>query len=811
MKSDSYAGRWLGRLVDLSFRRPWMVLGVFAALFAVTTWISSKLELRGDFIELLPRDTEEVRDLRMVEQKAGGDAYLVVQVTGGSKEERRAMAGALAPKLAAERDFVRYVEHRFDVDFFRKRALLLMPTDKLRSLRDDLERRIEYEKALANPFDLGLDDKPADTQPPPLDFQAIEKKYAADAPLSEYLESKDGSELYLYVKPAQQAGDLEFDRRLIARVHALTAELSPEHPGVKVDLTGAYVILVEENAVMSADLVRAGALATVIALAILLFASRRPSALVIVGAPVALGIAATFAFAKAIVGHLNPVTSFLGAILIGLGVEYGVHLSMRYWEEREQYDAREAMHRAMLGTFSGALTSAATNAAAFFVLVFAELEAFQQFGKIAAFGVMSTLLAAYLMGPSVLFVSEKIRPYRRAGAPSAPAAQKVERRPLPGGLLALVIGATLGFVVYSVAVYPKVGFATDLKAMKGESPATALDEHITRQLGIVWRPSILYLRSIDDARAAAAIAADVRAQGGDHTAIDRVVSIDDLLPHDVEAHLALMADLRRELKSVSRAKDDRVKEVLELTEAAPWGPAELPAEVKRRFMPFEGEGTFVLIFPRFSGYDTTELKLQAADLDEIMKRLRARGIEAHLLDGNRIAARVLGMIRSDGPRVLALASVVVFAMIWLSLRSLKRAVLVAVPLYAGLCCLCGAMHLFGVQLNFLNVVVLPNLLTIAVDNSVHLYHRYEEEGRGSLPHVLGHTGFAAAVATASNAAGYGAMLVARHAGLRSVGTLAVLGVVCTFVGTTLLFPALLALLERSEALQSSRRADPRAG
>src|SRR5262249_179140 len=119
------------------------------------------------------------------------------------------------------------------------------------------------------------------------------------------------------------------------------------------------------------------------------------------------------------------------------------------------------------------------------------------------------------------------------------------------------------------------------------------------------------------------------------------------------------------------------------------------------------------------------------------------------------------------------------------------------------CCLCGAMHLFNVQLNFLNVVVLPNLLTIAVDNSVHLFHRYEEEGPGSLPHVLGHTGFAAAVATCSNAAAYAAILRPRPAGLRSVALPALLGVACTFVGPPLLFPALLAILERSEARRTA--------
>ena len=58
------------------------------------------------------------------------------------------------------------------------------------------------------------------------------------------------------------------------------------------------------------------------------------------------------------------------------------------------------------------------------------------------------------------------------------------------------------------------------------------------------------------------------------------------------------------------------------------------------------------------------------------------------------------------------------------------------------------------------------------------------------------TGVAAVVATLSNAAGYGALLTARHPGLKSIGELALLGVACAFLGTTVLFPAVLALLER---------------
>ena len=66
------------------------------------------------------------------------------------------------------------------------------------------------------------------------------------------------------------------------------------------------------------------------------------------------------------------------------------------------------------------------------------------------------------------------------------------------------------------------------------------------------------------------------------------------------------------------------------------------------------------------------------------------------------------------------------------------------------------------------------------------------------------TGFPVMAATLSNAAGYGALLVASHQGLRSIGQIALLGVVCTFLGTTVFFPALLALLERWKFRQGKR-------
>lgn len=785
----------LTRHIDLSYRRPWVPLVAAMVVGAVALVGASQLGFKGDFVELLPDKAPEVADLKFVEKASGGSGYLVLQVKGGTREQRRAFAAAWAPEMEKRTDLVVYVEYHFPTSFFADRALLTLTPERLQELEKDLAARIAWEKKIANPLyvDLGEED-------PPADFEALTKKYQGDAPTGEFVESKDGQELYLYVKPTKSAADLDFDREIARGAEAVTAQVLPGFPGLQVAYTGVYINRVEEDDMMQADIARAGVLSLAMALGIIFLASRRPVALVIVAAPVLLGVAATFGFAWLLIGHLNPVTGFLGAVLIGLGIEYGVHLSMRYWEERRTHEPLQAMQEAVLGTFGGAMSSAFTNAAAFFVLVFAEFEAFKQFGKIASFGVMATVLAAYAMGPAVLFLAERIRPGRRGDAVPAPAVEPVMRQQASPALIGILV-AVIGVAAWSLSVAPNVGFETNLRKLKGDSPATDLEEHITKQLGVVMMPALALVSTYEEARVVSQLAAEVREEIGERTSFSTIASLNDLVPWNPEPRLEVIARIRTLVddlpKSVTEGEHaDDVQRLLRMTEAKPWTVEDLPREIRRRFEPAEGKGTFVLIFPRYAGYDVQELQWWGDDLNLVIARARAMGVDVHILDSNRIAAKIFTLIKKDGPLIMGLAAAVVFAMIWVALRRFKHAALVAGPLYLGMTCIFGAMHLFDVRLNFINVVVLPNLLAIAVDNSVHLFHRYQEEGPGSLGHIMKTTGFAALIATCSNAAGYGAMLIARHEGLRSVGVLAVVGVVCTFVGTTIFFPSLLAVLER---------------
>ena len=783
LRPNGVRSRW----VALSARRPWLILLCCLGLGLASFLVARGLDFRGDFAELLPEASGEVRDMHYVEQRAGSVGYLIVQVKGGDAAARSAFAERVAKRLEAQPELVRYVEHRFDAQFFRDRALWLMPLQKLTALERDVAARVDFEKKRANPLVVDL----LDDAPPPT-LEEIGKRHAPADATRDSMQSKDGSERYLFVKPRGSVTDLTFNRKLIAATQAAADAELVGAPGLSIGLTGSYVVRVEEDDAMKRDLNRASGLAVIIALGIIVLATRRLTALAVVFVPVAVGIAFTFAVARLGVGHLNPITGFLAAVLVGLGIEYGVHLVMRFAEERRSHATLPALQAAVAGTANGALTSALTNAAAFAALGFAQFAAFRQFGLLAAVGVMATVVTTYLLGPALLVLTEKLGKARPLAAPQGTASGGTPTwlRPASWALL-LAVG---GFAVWSVTVRGQVGFETDMRKLRGASRSTDLNVHVNEQLGLVMNPALLHVPTLDGARALAEIARAHSKERGDDTAIDKVVSMADLLPRDVDAHREQIAALRKTLERLD-ATDDRAAPVRRMLDAEPWSEAELPPEVRRRFTALEGGGHLVLIFPRTQSFDTREADAWAADLTAVAQRARAAGIDARVLDGNLIASRILTLVRKDGPGILLRAALAVFLMIWVSLRSLRSALLVAAPLYLGLVCLVGVMQLFGLKLNFFNIVLLPSLLSIAVDNSVHVFHRYREEGKGSLGRVVRTTGLAALAATLSNAAGYATLLVAGHTGFQSIGTLAIAGVACTFVGTTVLFPALLLLLE----------------
>jgi hypothetical protein len=120
------------------------------------------------------------------------------------------------------------------------------------------------------------------------------------------------------------------------------------------------------------------------------------------------------------------------------------------------------------------------------------------------------------------------------------------------------------------------------------------------------------------------------------------------------------------------------------------------------------------------------------------------------------------------------------------------------PLLGGVVLGLGALPLVGIKLNFFNVVAIPAILGMAVDNGVHYYHRWRELGRDAAA-VQGELFGAVSVCTIANLMGYFGLVFTRHPGLRSIGHVATVGMVCLWATSLILMPGLLGWRRKQQA------------
>ena len=101
----------------------------------------------------------------------------------------------------------------------------------------------------------------------------------------------------------------------------------------------------------------------------------------------------------------NVVTALITALSIGIGVDYTIHITHRFLEEREHRGDLQDSVAATMRTTGGALIgSAATTALGFAVLIFSPIPPMGQFGLLTAITVLYSLIAAIVVLPPMLVI-----------------------------------------------------------------------------------------------------------------------------------------------------------------------------------------------------------------------------------------------------------------------------------------------------------------------------------------------------------------------------------------------------------------------
>jgi hypothetical protein len=135
-------------------------------------------------------------------------------------------------------------------------------------------------------------------------------------------------------------------------------------------------------------------------------------------------------------------------------------------------------------------------------------------------------------------------------------------------------------------------------------------------------------------------------------------------------------------------------------------------------------------------------------------------------------------------------------MVFLHFRKWRTTLFTLMPLVMGLIWMVGAMSLFGIRINFINAVILPMIIGMGIDNSVHLMHRFLEGGGSDAGHALRSTGRAMAMCSLTTMLGFGSLATARYQALSTMGWVTILGMGFCLIAALCFLPTLLILWEQ---------------
>lgn len=233
---------------------------------------------------------------------------------------------------------------------------------------------------------------------------------------------------------------------------------------------------------------------------------------------------------------------------------------------------------------------------------------------------------------------------------------------------------------------------------------------------------------------------------------------------------SLLAWARRALDDLRRA-----------ARSGPPDPWSLPEETRARFVSSDGR-LLAFLHPSGDVFDPPFLEAFSA---------ASRRVSPEAAGFPLIFRSMSSRIVSGFRRAAVAAAVLVFLILLVDFRSLRDAALALAPLALGVVWMLGGMRLLGLSFNFANLVAVPLIIGVGIDNGVHVVHRVRMEGTEGIDLVLRHTGRAILIASFTTMIGFGALALASHRGIASLGTVLLLGVGACLVSATVVLPNLL--------------------
>lgn len=959
--TSGFLARLLGNVVGFGATKPRLVLWLMVLLGCAGVGVTvSDLKLKTSRSDLLA-PSEEWTEYK---QAFGGESDLVVVVRTqyANTPLIQSVMDDLGDRLEREPEYFSSVLFKIDQTALRRKALQYLTDAELRSairrvdrfapvlqhqqwdllkievLARQLESQIRQATAaqtsserssgfaarLASSLDGFLEINDDDIrlnrhsfQSPWEDIVSTDVEHSAQDQDLAYLMNGKRSVGMLHVQPVVDGTGLDENSRSVERLREHLAQVETDYktvaPDLTLSLTGIPVLEHDELRRSGRDMVNAALIAFLGVGLLLTFGLRGMRHPMLVMVMLINALAITFGIATLAVGHLSILSICFAAIMIGLGVDFGIHFVSRYLHLRQElYELPEALVLVGESIGPGIFTSAATTALAFGSATLTGYPGLAELGMISAIGIGICALQAFTFLPALIALSDEHIDVDELPVPYSGNMWRktISRFPLvaiglslvgivavawnavnyndgevtfnvqyDGNLLQMqdenlssvqaekILAGSDESLLYAVALadsreetdelsrrlaeLPTVGRVTELSSQIPDPPSSAQKQLITELRGRLNQlpKSVPTFDASKPPVVGAALERLYKSlkSSSNLKAHEAAVTFDRFLNNLADlstAQQASVMDAYQDLMVSALLRE--FGEVQQATSLAPITLQDLPDAWRERYLRTQDEGQVWLIkvYPKDDVWDQAALTSFVTDLRTVAPNVTGVPVQQYeasvrtgecygiialyslaaiamflLFDFLRPGQKLMTIVPpllvvgfvgytsvqrngSFDPHMLVgiyLAMVAFIAMVF-DFRNLRDTLLALVPPFGGGLMLLGLMAVMQIDFNPVNLVVVPLVLGIGVDDGIHMVHDYRRQlmagNRDYTPSADTINGVL--FTSLTSVVGFGALMISAHNGLQSVGIVLALGVACCLAVALLLVPALLVLVAKHQ-------------
>jgi predicted RND superfamily exporter protein len=610
----------------------------------------------------------------------------------------------------------------------------------------------------------------------------------------DYRLSGEGRVALLVVRLKEQSTDVDYARAAYDRGMAAIAELNPAsfHPDMRADVVGAYRGFLEVKAV-ARDVNKATLISLGLVVLIIAGFFRSVRSIFIVMLPLLIGIAWTAGLMQLLFGRVSTLTAFVFAMLIGMGIDFAIHLYSRIKEEWGAGRSwEEAIEVSVTSTGRSLVSATATTVVALLTLLLASFDGFQEFGVACGAGVGICLVTTLLIVPVLVGLTEAVWPLKRpaqgAGATRTGARVPVVER----GMRFACVGMVL-LAVASAAVIGRVEFEYDFGNLRAPSEGRLINYNSAIGSRRGSTPVVILGENEAQMRE---VHAYLRERLGTDDQLKSFRTIETLVPSDQDARMEVINEIyevldRRAVQNIDGEEGELIQAITGLTEVEPFEGSDLPEWVRRELT--ERDGTFGSIGQLYGRYDRWHA-LEVAEFQETYGSITVPSGQVLLASNSFIVADVMRYVQADGVKLAVYVSLALLVVLLLDFRGWRGPLVCLLTLGTGVLLTVGLMVIFDIKLGLYNMVVLPTVLGTGIDGAIHLYHRYVDDPERNMVAVMRTTGVAVLASSVTTVAGFVGLLFVQHEGVITIGALSVAGIVSSMVAALVLLPGLLLLI-----------------